>query len=57
MAAGLCQYTDISENRVDLGDIAMMNEILDVKEYNDEVVAERNRPKPEPTNPFDVFRR
>ena len=57
MAAGLCRYTDVSESRVDLGDLAAMNEILDVREYNDRVMAERARPRPEPSNPFDVFRR
>jgi hypothetical protein len=56
--AGLCSYRDVIESKVDLCDIATMNELLDVRDYNDRVMSERINPpapdQPHP-NPFDVF--
>jgi hypothetical protein len=40
MLAGLVHYRDIIENRVDLCDIAVMNELLDVRDYNSYQLAE-----------------
>jgi len=53
----MCQYLDVTESRVSLGDLAVMNELLDLKEYNDWVAFERLKPPEEPRNPFDVFKR
>jgi hypothetical protein len=56
MMAGMCRYRDITESRVSLGDLAIMNELLDLRDYNDWVAQERARvPDPRPS-PFDVFR-
>ena len=58
--AGLCSYTDVSESRVSLCDIAVMNELLDVRAYNNwltQQYAIEAREPPTVPNPFDVFRR
>ena len=47
MLAGLCHYRDVSESKVDLCDLAIMNELLDVKEYNDWLVSQDTEPEPE----------
>lgn len=39
--AGLCSYRDVSESRVDLADLATMNELLDVQAVNARRLAER----------------
>lgn len=41
--AGLCSYRDVTENRVDLCDIATMNELLDVRSYNERVLLEEHQ--------------
>ena len=38
--AGLCSYRDVNESRVDLCDIAIMNELLDVQTINNRIRAE-----------------
>jgi hypothetical protein len=57
--AGMCQYLDVTESRVSLGDLAVMNELLDLKDYNDWVTAQWQNEQlaPPPPNPFDVFKR
>ena len=38
--AGMISFTDVSESRVDLADLALMNELLDLQHYNDRVLTE-----------------
>lgn len=45
--AGLCTYRDVTENRVDLCDIATMNELLDLQRSNDRRVQEYEQRKQE----------
>jgi hypothetical protein len=55
---GLCSYTDVKFSRVDLCDLAAMNELIDIKEYNDAVRdADRTHALTPPASPFDAFRR
>jgi len=57
VVAGLCNYRDVSESRVSLGDLAVMNELLDVKDFNDWAAAQHGRDAEQPptTDPFARF--
>ena len=52
MLQGLCSFTDVTESRVDLADLALMNELLDLQSYNDRLLTEaRQAPVPPPSDP------
>ena len=38
--AGMCSYRDVTESRVDLADLALMNDLITVKRVNEQRAAE-----------------
>jgi hypothetical protein len=50
--AGLCSFTDITESRVDLADVALMNELLDIRAVNDRRLNQvQQQPDPDVVTP------
>lgn len=49
----MCSYRDVSESRVDLGDLAVMNELLDVQDYNNRLAIEAQQ---RPADPGPLLR-
>ena len=40
--AGLCRYMEVIDGTLDIGDIADLNEMLDVKEHNERIYYEHH---------------
>ncbi len=41
--AGLCQAESILNSTLDLGDVALLNELLDIREYNQSLTESKPR--------------
>ena len=52
--AGMCSYTDIVKSRVDLADLALMNDLITVKRINELRAQEHQQREAERNTPMRV---